>query len=144
MNLSPLQLEQYFVTELSFSSNRAFDPHAPASIEVDQVTVEHNCQQTEKDRTWQVTLGVKLHAPADANAPYHLAVEMVGIFSVLEGFPDEKEERMVKINGPSMLYGIAREVIRDVTSRGPYFPILLPSANFFEPALHQPPPEVGV
>ncbi len=41
---------------------------------------------------------------------------------------------MIKINGPSMLYGIAREVIRGVTARGPYFPILLPSATFFEPA----------
>jgi hypothetical protein len=32
-----------------------------------------------------------------------------------------------------MLYGVAREMVRDLTGRGPYSDFILPSTSFYEP-----------
>src|SRR5439155_22261424 len=70
---------------------------------------------------------------ANSNVPYFFSLELVGFFEVAEAVPDDRIDRLVKTNGPSMLYGIAREVVRDITSRGPYLGVLLPSVSFYEP-----------
>jgi preprotein translocase subunit SecB len=65
---------------------------------------------------------------------------MLGVFLVLNGYPEEKIERLVKVNGPSMLYGALREIVKALTSRGPYGAIVLPSPSFYlpQPAAKEP------
>jgi preprotein translocase subunit SecB len=75
---------------------------------------------------------VKHQPAATANTPYSFALEVVGFFHVVAEFPEDKVERLVKTNGATMLYGIAREVVRDFTSRGPHAGMMLPSVSFFE------------
>ena len=58
---------------------------------------------------------------------------MLGLFLVLNEYPQEKIERLVKVNGPSMLYGALREIVKAVTLRGPYGGIVLPSPSFYLP-----------
>jgi preprotein translocase subunit SecB len=67
------------------------------------------------------------------NSPYAFTVEIVGLFHVLPAYPKDNSERLVKTNSPTLLYGIAREIVRDITSSGPHTGILLPSVSFFEP-----------
>jgi preprotein translocase subunit SecB len=38
---------------------------------------------------------------------------------------------MLEVNGASMLYGAAREIVRAMTARGPYFQTVLPSVSFY-------------
>jgi preprotein translocase subunit SecB len=51
---------------------------------------------------------------------------------ILDGFPDDRIERLVRTNGTSMLFGLLREVIRDTTARGPYTGVILPSTSFYQ------------
>jgi preprotein translocase subunit SecB len=46
--------------------------------------------------------------------------------------PEEIRDKIVKTNGTSILYGAAREIIREMTARGGYRPILIPTASFAE------------
>lgn len=63
---------------------------------------------------------------------------MVGYVLAQPGFPKEKMQRAVEINGPSMLFGAAREILRAATGRGPYGPVLIPSTSFFKPEKKAP------
>ena len=40
---------------------------------------------------------------------------------------------MVEVNGSSVLYSAARQILRNAMSSGPFNPLLLPTASFVEP-----------
>ena len=134
MKQSPLQLDNYFVTQLHFAANASFEADKNSEVIDDQFVVEsfqhHDDKAPDK---WQVTLSIKHNPPATANAPYSFTLEIVGFYSVTNEFQAEKTERMVKTNGSSILYSISREIVRNFTMMGPYRGFLLPSVSFFEP-----------
>src|SRR4051812_11490452 len=133
MKTSPLQVEHYFVSDLHFAVNSAFDATKKVDLRDDQFVVEAALLRDEKSpEQWQVTLKVKHHPIASSNAPYSFTLEIVGLFHVLTTYEHDKE-RLVKTNGPTILYGIAREIIRNLTASGPHPGILIPSVSFFEP-----------
>jgi len=48
------------------------------------------------------------------------------------GYPAEKRAQLVQVTGASLAYGMAREVIANLTARGPHGTFLLPSISFLE------------
>jgi preprotein translocase subunit SecB len=134
MKPSPIQLLDYFFTDLHVSANQTFDPkqEVPLSFEDFEVALEAT-KSPENKREWRVILNLKSQPAAEANVPYRFTVQIVGEFLVLDVYPEDHIERLVKTNGASMLFGILREVIRDTTTRGPYSGVILPSASFYEP-----------
>ena len=148
MKTSPLQFERYFVSELHFAVNHVFDPTKKVDLSDDQFVVDVGLLRDEKlPDKWQVTLRVKHQPVATANAPYSFTLEVVGFFHALPIYTHDKE-RLVKTNGPTILYGIAREIVRGITTSGPYPGVLIPSVSFYEPSpapATQPPavPQAG-
>ena len=134
MKPSPIHVTEYFVTEASFSANRKFDPKQDVMLQSDdfQLGVEAQASPDNK-RRWQIVMRLQHQPPAEANVPYRFTVEVVGFFVVLERYPEERVDRLVRTNGSSMLYGILREMVRDLTARGPYAQVMLPTTNFYEP-----------
>lgn len=133
MKTSPLQLDNYFVSELHFAVNHAFDAAKVPDLSDDQFVVDAASLQDEKSpEKWQVTVRVKHQPIATTNAPYSFTLEVVGFFNVLPAYAHDKA-RLVKTNGPTILYGIAREVVRNITSSGPHPGVLIPSVSFFTP-----------
>jgi len=61
--------------------------------------------------------------------PYTIEANVVGVFSVDPDFKHDDLDRLVQINGASMLFGAAREQILTITGRGPYGPLKLPTIN---------------
>jgi len=132
MKLSPLQLKHYFVADLRFTAVTQFDPAKEVELKEELLVVEPICKrEREESLQWQVTLNLKLDAPVGSNIPYKFAIFVVGIFEVHPNFPRDKSERMVHTNAPSVLFGILREVVRDLTMRGPYSGLILPSVSFY-------------
>ncbi len=86
----------------------------------------------EAPRDWQVTLKVWQNVTNGKNIPYEFSVEVVGLFEIssVPGVEIKDPEKFVRINGSSLLFGVAREIIRNNTSAGPYVPIMLPTVNF--------------
>jgi preprotein translocase subunit SecB len=136
MAAPPLELLNYFLTELQFSANRQFDPSKPIEANREHFVCNPSfLSDPGNPRRYQVSLAVK-HSPNERiNHPYTFALEIVGFFEVRDGYPQEGLERMVRITAPSLLYGVAREVVRAATGRGPFLPVIIPTISFFEPSI---------
>lgn len=134
MNASPLQLRNYFISDLSLTANREYKPKEPIQLTMEHLLVEPGFIQDKDDaRKWQVQLNISQKAVPEANSPYLFSLEMVGFFDVLKNCPNDKVEALVKTNGPSVLYGAAREILRALMAHGPFYPLLLPTASFYTP-----------
>lgn len=84
-------------------------------------------------RMFAVHLTIQQEALPGKNLPYAYELEMSGQVLVHPNFPLENVRQAVETNGPSLLFGAAREILRAATAFGPYGPILIPSVTFFRP-----------
>lgn len=68
------------------------------------------------------------------NFPYKFEVAMLGIFDGSK-LPEEKREQLVAVNGASLLYSSARELLISLTSRSVGGAVLLPTVQFTDVAM---------
>ncbi|MCD8482288.1 MAG: protein-export chaperone SecB [Verrucomicrobia bacterium] len=135
MNLAPLQLVDYFVHSISVEALESYDHQKPSDLDPEALSVMAKCKAVEDDksRAFSIELIIEQKELTGKNLPYRYRLEMVGFLRVHPEFPEDEVERAVRINGPSMLFGAAREILRAATGRGPYGPVLIPSTTFFTP-----------
>ncbi|HEY0075535.1 MAG TPA: protein-export chaperone SecB [Abditibacteriaceae bacterium] len=146
MNVSPLpyplQLEKYWLKEVTFKAQMEFQktdensgavlPRDPnLSFDVSFIEV------SEESRQWISWLTVELKDP-EANRYSHVfKLEIIGFFRVQSDFPGNIEH-LIEIGAPSLLYAVVREMVVHVTSHSPSPPVYLPTVTFYKP-----PPEEG-
>lgn len=129
MNHSPLQLSRHFFTKVVVEANPNGKP---------EISNQLNChlevgQSAEDAKQWQVTVRLKLESPSEGEACYTGEIHAVGLFRVVDGWPDEKIPLLVEANGAALLYGAIREMLLNLTARGPWAPVLLNSMTFIKP-----------
>ena len=143
MKPAPISLLEYFATDLSFSANPNFAADRPTEIKEGEFDVDIRLQPAAKapaEHRWQLTLEIKHQAAPETNFPYAFRMVLVGFFTAAATVKPEDEERTVKIHGASVLYGMAREIVRSVTGRGPHRPVMLPTVSFYEKSTNSAPP----
>jgi preprotein translocase subunit SecB len=134
MKAAPVQLTNYFVSELQFVANRSYNRDSPTTVTAEDLQVALQPSQKEDNkREWQITLRIALNASPESNSPYSFLIEMIGFVTVAESVAEHKIERFARINGTSLIFGAAREIIKAATSRGPFQALLLPTVTFWEP-----------
>ena len=132
--ISPLQFNRYFVTQLNIVANPLFDSSKGTVRQDTDLSVSGNFEKIPDEQgLFQITLNIQLQASSGSNLPYSIVVEIIGLIKSHMTGPDETVEKVVFVNGSSMLYCTAREIIRSVTATGPYSQILMPSITFAEP-----------
>lgn len=135
MKLSPLKLISYFCSDISFSANTEFDPSKPVELKIEEFSCSHKVEPVNgADRQFQVALRLKHQMSKKSNSPCSYSVELIGFFEIAESYPPEKQEQAVRVNAPSVLYGIARETVRSITSYGPFTAIVVPTVSFIDEA----------
>jgi preprotein translocase subunit SecB len=135
MQISPLQLEGYFLKEVTFSLNEEIE-EKPTELKKSEnlgveVSVSVNCLDKKK-RRWRCELMLDLKPKDEAGSAYTFHLVLVGFFFVLENYPEEKVELLAKTNCPAILYSTAREMLVTVVRRSPFAPVLIPSVTFLE------------
>lgn len=136
--LSPLQLLGYYIDRASFESNRDFDQSKPLVMDGAALVVRFQIVPDKEDELKATVLLTVDYSPAkEVNSPCKASATIVGYFAIDSEFPPEKKGALLGVNGPSILYGIAREVVRNLTSHGPKCEILIPSLSFLK-AFNQP------
>lgn len=135
---SPLRLDRYFLKGLSFKLYEGFDRHRIPDDEITipnlQVNVVSAIQNPEVELQWRFELSLELLEPTEGTKfPYKVEALMVGYFTVDERYPKERAERLVRTNGPAVLYSSARELLASVTGRSPYASLLIPCVTFIQP-----------
>lgn len=130
MRLSDLKLERCFFSKIHIEATPAEISHSKNGI------FETNTEIVpvkEKEHSRQVTLTVRLASVAGSEpSPYVGELKVVGIFQVAPEYPAEKQETLVAVNAPAVLYGMAREMISNITARGPYPIVCLPTVTFID------------
>jgi preprotein translocase subunit SecB len=135
MKPAPVNLLEYFVTDLALSANPDFAPDRAIESKEGDFDVKIRQQPAPKetnDHRWQVTVEIIHQAAKGTNFPYAFRVVMVGFFKAESWVKAEDEERTVQIQGASVLFSMAREIVRALTGRGPYRPVILPTVSFYE------------
>lgn len=144
MRLSPLQLLEYtfdgisimpvegYVADPEFSTGLVFFPGKlalSADTELALLTEEESYSD------FGVRLTLRVGPKEDSLAPYQVQVSVRGVTRMhLTQASGQAEERRVValVNGVSLLYGVVREMVSNITSRSTHGQLLLPSLNFSE------------
>ena len=138
MKISPLQLNRYVVTDVSCIANPHFSPEKEMVGALEQYAINVKVSpppsgQTSAGHSWSVELEIIQKKKDGENVPYEFRIALVGMFTCQSGdLNTAKENRFVQVNGSSMLYGIAREHIRAITSAGPWGGIIIPTISFYD------------
>ena len=139
MNPSPLQIERHFFTKVLIDANPAGKVGG-----ANQLNCEVEVGTAEGDpKRFQVTMRLKILSVSGVEACYTGEIHAVGLFQVLDGWPEAERLKLVEINGAALLYGAIRELVINLTSRGPWPPIMLNSVTFVPPKANPQVPEVA-
>lgn len=131
MSQTPLRLETYFFPKIQIEANPDYSPKdAPAEHDV-QLGVNIGLLGSEQEPTrFQLMLDIEKISIKVGSLPYRISLEAVAIISVDPAFKHPDIKKLVRVNGASMLYSAARELILMVTGRGPWGSFQLPTVNF--------------
>ncbi len=129
MKNSPLQLDQHCLTAV----------HLDACVDSqvkDQVKWRIDCKvgtaiHKDDPRKWKVDLTVEFKSEDEAFQPYKGSCSFTGFFTVDAAYPEDKVKMLVETNAPSILYGSIREMCCNLTARGPWPMVMLPTQSFY-------------
>lgn len=149
MQLSPLQLLEYtfdgisimpvdgYVADPEFSTGLVFFPGKLAlSADTGLALLSEEVSYSD----FGIRLTLRVGPKADSLAPYQVQVSVRGVVRMhLTQATGQAEERRVLalVNGVSLLYGVVREMVSNITSRSAHGQLLLPSLNFSDLASHK-------
>jgi preprotein translocase subunit SecB len=130
MSPAPLQLERHFFSKILVEAHgdaEGVSAHRlNCSVEVERAT--------DNARRFQVILNLKLERQPDQKTTYTGEVQAVGFFRVVDDYGDEaKTLSLVETNGATLLYGAIRELLINLSARGPWAAISLPTVTFLRP-----------
>jgi preprotein translocase subunit SecB len=131
MSPTPLRLESYFFTKVHVDANPAYSPDKQPKEQDIQVDVSVGILRSKKDADrYQLALEIDRVHSDSAELPYQFSVAAVASVIVDPDLKHPDVARLVKVNGSSMLYSAARELVLLVTGRGPWGSFQLPTLNF--------------
>lgn len=133
MSHTPLLLETYFFTRVHCEANPDYTDEGNRALSRNDLEVDLQLEflQHKKDPDrYQLALNVAGIRAGEKPLPYTIDFKVVGFFSVNPEFGHHNIEKLVRINGASMLYTAAREQVLMITGRGPWGGFTLPTLNF--------------
>lgn len=144
MQASQLQLEHYYLDELHFALTEKYGPETidsevPLRSEDVNVKVEAG-QNPDNELEWIFRLNITLD-DKESKFPYEFIIRLTGFFNVSEDCEPKMREQLATINGPSILFSAAREILATVSARSRFVSIFLPPVRFFGMTKKEPEPE---
>lgn len=131
MSAVPLQLDAYYVDRLVLDVLEDFDEEAQEShweIDVDPL----HLLNSDDPLTQQVVLSVKFGPAEDGSAPYRGEIAGRAFFHVSGEEDQESAASLVRFNGSSILFGLLRSQVAQVTALARWSTFLMPPVNLVE------------
>lgn len=125
---SPLVTNDYFFPVTQVVAEPGFPVEKTDINEVDYKIRTGLSRHSDDSNSFQLTLDIETDGKKDIPIAYKVHLVVIGTFTVAESWPDP--EKLIEINGASILYSAAREFLITVTSRGPYGALMLPTISF--------------
>jgi preprotein translocase subunit SecB len=133
--LASLQLENFVVESLHVRCNVdgvTSDTHDRSqSFHID---IRPGVRRAEGTNHFLVTLQVRLNHRQEAFDRFGFSVDLIllGFFSFASDVDEKTMRQMISLNGPSILYGVARGIVAQALALTEVGKIVLPSINFTE------------
>lgn len=128
---TPLTVVDYFFPFVQVSADPEF-----AKEEEQEPSIEYKTKisidSAPDNDVYQVSLEITA-MPENENEkiPYAIHLIAIGLFRVDENWDDKN--KLLRVNGASILYSAAREFLITISSRGPWPPAVLPTTSFLPP-----------
>jgi len=126
---SPLILDRHFFSKVEVNSHVDGNPKA---INLLNFQLELG-KSPDNERLAQLILKLKIDPPTDQKSTYTGEIHAVGLFRVADNWPKEKIDELIECHGASVLFAAVRELLLNITSRGPWPPVLLSTFSFMPP-----------
>lgn len=124
-----LNLDEYFVDELVIRKNINYDREKPI---IGDYFIDFDILRHDKNPLmFKLSMFIELNKNDD-NSPYYILMKLSGFFSYADETDDDYIKKTIALNAPSILYGVARGIIAQVTGNYEYGKFILPAVNFIE------------
>lgn len=128
---APLEIKKYFFPLVHVAADPQYNPERHGS-EANKVEFDVRTSVIKnEDDLYQVAVEI-VAQPVDENhrIPYSVHLIGVGLFTVSKAW--KNPEKLLRVNGASMIYSAAREFLITITARGPWNPVILPTVSFLD------------
>lgn len=128
---SLLNINDYFVEELQVKANPEYKKNIEDKGEI-KTSLEF--KRKGKELFFMVQMKIELNRSKEAFlvAPYYIYLDITGFFSFTDGTDEETVKKMIGLNAPVILYGVARGVVAQATANFRYGKFILPTVNFVD------------
>jgi preprotein translocase subunit SecB len=127
-----LNLNDYYIDEFSFVVNRE---HVPSESLCGTIDLDFDISRNSDNQLdFMICLMVDINPREEdfLKCDYRIHLKLTGFFSFADGTTEDTIKNMIAPNGLSMLYGVARGVVANVTSTSWHGKFVLPSMNLTE------------
>ena len=123
---APLRLDIYFFDSLSIKVN----PKGSLNYHLteEQLVIDAEYSLNMEDPTKHKVILTVQNRPEDPSATYLFSATVIGIFTISDP-ADKNSLPHVVVTGSSMLFGGIREMLLNLTGRGPFPNLLLPTVS---------------
>lgn len=128
---SLLNITDFFVDELKVRINHEYKK---SGKEVADATTSIGIKRKAKEPDFMINMTIELNRSKEtfAKAPYYIYLDISGFFSFVDGTDEETISKMIGLNGPVILYGVARGIVAQTTANFRHGKFVLPTVNFLE------------
>lgn len=134
------QLENYKIEHVVVVLNEAYDASLPSHT--GNIASSLNVAPHKQDPLrFRLTLDVRIDPTEKREKeffPYRIAIKGRAAFVFKEGCGREEVDKFMRLNGASILYGLLRAQIAQITAQSVHGQFLLPTVNFTEAAKDEP------
>lgn len=126
---SPLQLEFTFFPVIRVEAIPSYqETSGPKTLDFKLEITHRTTALDESGLLWESYLEVK--SMAEVDVPYRFEIHSYGRFGLPEESPADVRCRFVESNAPAILYAGIREMLMNLTGRGPFTRIQLAPLQF--------------
>jgi preprotein translocase subunit SecB len=132
--LADLRLDDIVVESLRLRTNFRTPRSIGGSAESPVLEVSVDILQAGNDLRFLISMTIRLNRQkADLDRfGYALDLDVLGFFSFPEGTSEHHVAHLIRLNAPSILYGVARGIAAQALALTPAGRVFLPSVNFVE------------
>lgn len=117
-------LDEFFMTRVNVAWH---EPSEPGEVDIDFLFDYDVAKHTTEKKRFRLAfrLGVKSKTPVPVD--YSLDCEIVGFFRFPDDTSEESMQRLIRFNGCTILYGILRGQLANITGSFPRQKLILPT-----------------
>lgn len=135
---SPMSLDSHFFTHIELKASGVEPDKAGEGVLVHRL---HCMRHKEHPRKFMVSLGLKQTDDKEKGSPlYTFQFDVIGMVTVRDDYPEDKVETLARVNGAALLYAAIREMAANLSGRGPFPIVNLPTVSFIDEKAENPDP----